>query len=468
MPKRIPVYGPRTRSRGETSPTTLVYSTKEWIPPNPTPTTSGGTLGAGGLSGFSDRVSDIAGSFKKASFLREWKVTQPFSLSRTSYSACYSSATTSYVPYPNGKRGERTWTGDGVSYIFGNAGVASSVSSGTEDVPTANLISLAVIGCLGRVNPAQSQSLVTVAESRKTIDTILSRAKKLADTYVAIRRGDVKRLTAMYPNKRTFSPPKLVVVWDEHGRPILNRKGQPIKKYARKLLKPKDVSRLDDAARLELEFRYGWTPLVHDMVDSLKAIYAQQLRDELTKREFTKVFERKEGSARRTTVVSTPSFGGGTWMTRRDSETQVSVRAYARYTVTNPGGIANRMNDFGIFDYPRYLWEVTPLSFVADWFIPIGDWLGALSPKVGVNVIDSGVVVVTKKKVTRTLTGYTPSASSYGSWPQAPFPIGSSDQVDQFSIERTPGLPVPLFPPPEVKLNFKRLADAAALLRVMR
>jgi hypothetical protein len=309
---------------------------------------------------------------------------------------------------------------------------------------------------------------VTAAEFGKTADLILVRARKLAATYHAIRKGDVGALMKMYPGKRTFSKPKLIVVWDENGVPILNRKGKPIKKYARRPLRPKDINLLTDAARLELEFRYGWTPLVYDIVDSLKAINAQMLRDELTKREFTKVFERKEGTSKRTTNVITNSFAGGTWSAEIQAESQTSVRAYARYTVTNPSGLANRMNDFGIFDVPRYLWEVTPLSFVADWFIPIGDWLGAMSPKVGVNVIDSGIVVVTTRKVTRKLTGYTPSATGPGSWPSAPVPIGSFDIVENFSIDRTPGLPVPLIPPPEVKLNFKRLADAAALLRVMR
>jgi len=468
--KTSPKYGPRMRTRGSQEPSTLAYSVSEQlsVPTGPITKTSG-SLVVGTQGGTHDVVYDIAGPFKRSSNYREWKLTQPFTSTQLTVTPSRGAKTTAYTTYPDGRWGNRMWSGDGVGYVLGPiVSAKEALPQGYDSiVNTSNLTALAVVGCLNRINPASSQSLVTAAEAGKTVDTILSRAKKLADAYLAVRRGDVRALDRMFPGKRTFSMPKRVVVWGDDGTPILNRKGKPIAKYSRKALRPKEVDLLTDAARLELEFRYGWTPLVYDIVDSLKAIYAQQLRDELTKRDFTKVFERKEGSSRTFTPVSVP-LGGGTWTAVIAIETKVSVKAYAKYTVTQPTGLARRLNDFGIFDIPRAVWELAPLSFVADWVIPIGDWLGAVTPKVGVNVIDSGTVVVTDHKVTRTLTGYTPSSTGPGSWPDAPFPLGSADSFQLLTKVRSPGLPIPLIPPHEVKFNLKRLADAAALLRVMR
>lgn len=471
--KTSPKSGPRVRTRGSQTSSSITGSSYEITPSTGVVYTTGpATYECGTQGGTWGVVYDILGPFKRSSNYREWKRTQPFSSSQLVVSPSSGTKTTNYIPYSNGKWGNRTWSGDGVGHVFGSLiGRKESPPDRVAyplSVNVSNLQDLAVVGCLNRVNPARSQSLVTAVEAGKSVNMIRDRAAKLAKAYIAMKKGDLKLLQSMFPGKRTFSMPKQVVVWDEDGRPILNRKGQPIKRYARKPLKARDIDLLSDAARLELEFRYGWSPLVYDIVDSLKAINAQQLRDDLMKRDYTKVYERKTKSNRQSWNVTVPNFGHGNWTATVTCVTDVTCKAYATYTVNEESGLMNRLNDFGMFDIPRYLWEVTPLSFVADWLVPVGDWLGALSPKVGVNVIDSGVVTVVSQEVTRRLSGYTPVATGPGSWPECPFPIGATDSFQYTTKERSQGLPIPLIPPHEVKLNFKRLADALALLRVMR
>lgn len=471
--KTSPKSGPRVRTRGSQAPSSITGSSYEITPSTGDVYTTGPTTYLCGTQGGTWGVfRDILGPFKKTSDYRKWKRTQPFNSSQLVVTPSSGTKTTNYIPYPNGRWGNRTWSGDGIGHVFGSLiGKKESPPDSASfplGVNVSNIADLAVVGCLNRINPAKSQSLVTAAEFGKTVGMIRTRAAKLAKAYIALKKGDVKLLESMFPGKRTFSMPRQVVVWGVDGQPILNRKGNPIKRYARRPLKARDVDLLTDAARLELEFRYGWTPLVHDIVDSLKAIYAQQLRDDLVKRDFTKVYERKTQSNRQTWNVSVPKFGGGNWTATVTCVTDVTCKAYATYTVNEESSLMNRLNDFGMFDIPRYLWEVTPLSFVADWLIPVGDWLGALSPKVGVNVIDSGVVTVVSQEVTRRLSGYTPVATGPGSWPDCPFPMGATDSFQYTTKSRAVGLPIPLVPPHEVNLNFKRLADALALLRVMR
>lgn len=406
--------------------------------------------------------------FVKTGDPSKW-VADPLTITAIYAKASSGSATTTNTPDGNGRGLSRTWAGDGVGYILGPlVPYEKAVSFGNypDPVNVDRLRDFAIIECLNRINPASSQSLVTAAEGRKTVDMILDRARKLADAYRHCRKGDVRALQNMFPGKQTKRYPKRIVVWDENGSPIVRKNGKPERRYGH-MPAPSPKS-METSDRLWLEFRYGWTPLVHDVVDSLKAINAQFLRDELVKKTYTRVLGRKEGNGSTVTQVSRANFGGGNWTGNYTLTHKVSVKAYAKYRVVNEAGVMNRLNDFGAFDVPRYLWEVVPFSFVVDWFVPIGDWLGAITPKVGVEVIDSGVTVVTSKEVRRTLTGYTPVAVGVGQWPSPPFPLGTSDSFETSSKVRTIGLPPPLLPTPEVKLNLKRLVDAVALFKGSR
>lgn len=410
----------------------------------------------------------VTKGFKKSGDFRKW-VAHPYSSGSIEVKASLSTCTTSNVKDANGNGITRTWSGDGLGFIFGPlVAVSDSLNFGSypDAVNVANLQKLATLGLLQRLNPVKSQTLVMAAEADKTVAMILDRAKKLAAFYAAFRKVDVKALIHL-SGKPPRRLPKRVVVWDNEGNPIMRRNGKPSVLYAHKRARVVETSRLTDAARLELEYRYGWTPLVHDIVDSLKAINAELLRNDLVKRDFLRSFEQRGAQ----NSIVTPLHHSGSGGDFRGTQTlthKVVVKAYAKYRFEETGGLASRLQEFGIFDVPRTLWDLVPLSFVADWFIPTGDWLAAVTPKVGLNVIESGVVTTTEKSVRRVLEGYTPSDSNPGSWPNCPILLGTNDSFVATSKERMIGLPDLLFPPIDVNLNFKRLLDAVALFRVMR
>lgn len=460
----------RVRTMGKQDPSHLTWEYHAYGPPPynpPSPVTGDEVVGC--YAGTFKRTADyIQTGFKRTREPSAW-VANPLQIETLNATASSGSATTTNTPDANGRGLQRTWSGDGVGYIFGALvpyAQSTNFGSWADQVDTARLQNLAVIDCLSRINPASLQGLVAAAEGRKTADMILDRARKLAIVWRDCRSGNLRNLENMFPKKRTTGFPKRIIVWDQDGSPIIRKDGRPVRRWGHKPLPP--VKSLDKAERLWLEFRYGWTPLIHDIVDGLKAIGAQELRDDLVPKPFYRVLGRKEGEGVGTVALSRAAFGGGNWTGSAEIKHKVSVKAYAKYQVESPSGVMNRLNDFGAFDVPRTAWELVPFSFVVDWFIPIGDWLGALTPKVGVKVIESGLTTVITKTVTRTLSGYTPTATGPGQWPNPPFPLGSRDSFVAGAKIRSIGLPPPLLPSVEIRLNLKRLVDAAALLRAAR
>lgn len=458
---------PRFREKGSQSLSSLPYSVVGFGPSAPPPFS--GVVTVGSYTGTYQYMYDFPSKpFRKTLDPSKWSF-NPLTLVSISARASSGSSTTSSVPDSQGNGQIRTWSGDGVGYIFGplvTVPKSGSFGSFPDLVNVDSLRDLAVIKCLKDINPASSQSLVTVAEGRKTIDTILGRAKKLADTWRACRKGDISKLKDMYPGKQTNRYPKRIVLWDDSGQPIVRKNGKVERRYSHKALPTSGPK--DSADKLWLEYRYGWSPLVHDIVDSLKAINAQYLRDDMQQRPFNRSVGRESGSATVVTFLSRPSVGGGDWKGTMTMTHKVVVKAYAKYRVNQSSGIINRLNDFGAFDVPLLMWEVVPFSFVVDWFIPIGSWLGAITPKVGVEMIESGVTITTSKDVVRVLDSYKPSSTGAGSWPLPPYPTGTSDGFVTVGKTRAIGLPTPYFPPTDVKLNLKRMVDAVALLQSVR
>jgi hypothetical protein len=321
---------------------------------------------------------------------------------------------------------------------------------------------------MNRVAPAQAQGWVTAAESQKTIDMVADRARKLAKVVQAAKSGDTRTLDTMFPGKRTKRYPKRIVIWDDKGNPVTGKSGNTRAKYSHPPLR-ETPSKMDDASKMWLEYRYGWTPLIHDIVDGMKALYADDLRKELIHRErITARGTAHQAGTVTSNSTSTINWAFGTLSATTVAEHDFTVRAYILYRPVMDT-LLRRLNDFGAFDVPRAIWELVPWSFVIDWFIPIGDWLGALTPKVGVEVLASGYETTYKMKVVRTITNWVSNpASGDLRWDQSPIPIGTADQVEMTEVNRNPHLLTPTFPPVQVKLNLNRMVDAVSLLKGQR
>ena len=76
---------------------------------------------------------------------------------------------------------------------------------------------------------------------------------------------------------------------------------------------------------------------------------------------------------------------------------KVEVRYKCRVAVSN-GGL-NEAKEFGFLNLPALGWELIPFSFVADWVLPIGDYVNNLDAFVGLRVLWVTETVAVKYRV---------------------------------------------------------------------
>jgi hypothetical protein len=112
-----------------------------------------------------------------------------------------------------------------------------------------------------------------------------------------------------------------------------------------------------------LELRYAWRPLVKDIFDLSEAI---RLRDAPRKTVVRSSYTREVPV--RTNVPIPPLF---TSFYKAVEPGRISVRY--KYIFTEPP--LTLATHLGLVDPSEIVWELVPLSFVADWFIPLGNYI---------------------------------------------------------------------------------------------
>jgi hypothetical protein len=133
-----------------------------------------------------------------------------------------------------------------------------------------------------------------------------------------------------------------------------------------------------------LQYRYGAVPLMHDLQNGFRAAYIPQFSDRLTAR----------GSASLPPFTDSwteyPSSSGN--FSNAVVEASYSHEGYYRAYVLYKHWFSTS-DKFGLsfHNLPATLWEILPYSFVVDWFLNVGDFIAACTPKAGVDVLASGV-----------------------------------------------------------------------------
>lgn len=285
------------------------------------------------------------------------------------------------------------------------------------------------ISARNKVNPVLVQSLVSIAEAHKTIDMIANAGRTLANFYRGIRRG--------------FTEDSL--------RRILG--GDFSKAKA-----PKGV---DIATRRWLEYRYGWTPLIYEVQGALKALSVKPRRLPRETVHSTIPVERKKQYVKTYSI----SANHGTMTMTYETEEYLKTRAYVLFEADLQFQSAR---DFGVAEFPLATWELVPYSFVVDWFVNIGNWLEAITPKLGVNILAEGATCAHYRKVVRTCTSWPTPNKTGVKYSNSGF-VGRKDSYVTFDRFRSPGLGQFLtLPPIDVRLNVKRVLDALALMKSAR
>lgn len=280
------------------------------------------------------------------------------------------------------------------------------------------LIDLATIAAKANVMKPEALALVIAAELGKTISMVTKSASGMAKALEALARGR----------------PKKAIVEALGGG--LAGKSSKFRKGSK------------TASSKWLEVQYGWLPLIYDVQGVLRALNG------LPKPRYTaRGFANDSGESTTNSTFQTVglvSFSLNTKLEKR-------VRAYILYEADLRTILTNKL---GALQLPATVWELVTFSFVVDWFVDIGQWLDAMTPRVGVNVLAEGYTFEKTGSRVRLITGAVPT-SPYN---QVNGLTGQSDVFfgrTKTRVTRLNSLPLPRV---NVRVSPKRALDAIALL----
>lgn len=140
-----------------------------------------------------------------------------------------------------------------------------------------------------------------------------------------------------------------------------------------------------------LQYQYAWRPILMDIEEILKELQTQT---------FT---PRKTARGRETrTVDSTKKYVGAKAGINIDFTEVVNTKYDVRATIYYETKVTPSKR-FGLTwtDLPDAAWELTPWSFVVDWFINVGDYIRAITPKPEVNILSACTSIERVTNVTR-------------------------------------------------------------------
>lgn len=267
-----------------------------------------------------------------------------------------------------------TWPGNttaineyrGPAAIFG--AVPDYLQTDQSDITGAQ--SLAIQRLLSELSLTRGSAAVTIAEVGRTAQMIGDTAIKLATAFRHLKKGKIQKFS------------------ETLGITVSTRKQGLLR--SRYLRQKADVrgDKLQFAANTWLEFSYGWKPLINDVYTQ-----CENLANYLTEK--SSAVREAKGSAKSELITRKVTSGGpGTWITTRNASHRSRFRYVVRYTV--PEGSNSIANVFGLTNPMIVAWELIPFSFVADWFLPVGNYLESLTATQGL-VFHSGTLTIKQR-----------------------------------------------------------------------
>lgn len=350
------------------------------------------------------------------------------------------------------------WTPSPEPSITGyrNTGWGSGLVIGHETLvnqgmaQSADLITQAVTEAYSKVNLPDVDALVTLAEMRETLSFLASPFKKatlLTKRYVGYlskyRRAEegFRRRLALYEKR------------------LASRKGVSYPKPEFNAPKFR-VGRFEasDVSSAWLAYRYGIMPLIYEIQDYLKA--------------YNNVAEKPQRSTARGKAElawSTHTENAYNWYyglredVTTDTEFKLTVRAGVLFTPKVTTGTVEGLSakyGLALHRVPIAAWEAVTLSFVADWFVNVGDYLNAMTATCRADILTAWYTL-------RLGVGYKASVR-----------VGAADAHEQVGSDplftrsvthtvRNPASMNDVGLVRRVEMNAKRYADAAALIHQM-
>lgn len=212
-----------------------------------------------------------------------------------------------------------------------------------------------------------------------------------------------------------------------------------------------------------LEYRYALKPAMLDMVSIVKnvsSLYDRTFNRRLVVRAGQ---VRKRNTSRSFTAAPLVNYYAG-WLVSGSVTTTHQISCNAGVICTVQRTLSDTLlSDFGMDGGAALAtaWELTPFSFVADWFVNVGPWLNAIAPPPGITPMGNWVTTVDETSSTYVNgllnnTGYRDgTAPNLGSW--------GGSTVKSVEVTRETGVDLPT---PVALANWASVThavDAAAL-----
>lgn len=202
-----------------------------------------------------------------------------------------------------------------------------------------------------------------------------------------------------------------------------------------------------------LAYYYGWKPVISDINEGLKML-AEDLGTEEEELKFT-----KNGSFSGTYGPYPDSTG----KFNNTFECEFSVKESV--TLKSISSAVGMLNSFGLSNPVSTAWELQPMSFVLDWFLPIGSVLSGLSAGNGFEFVSGHST--RKMKIRQTATR-NPSVVEYYK-PGVPFKVTDNGEMrtEYELFDRVPfySIPLPRIWVKENPFSTERVLSAISLMR---
>lgn len=274
-----------------------------------------------------------------------------------------------------------------------------------------------------RVNLAQ-----VFAERKMTVDLIASTATRLAASIKAVKRGNLRQAA------------------NALGVKVSQRK---VRAFNRQW--PRDQGQA--VSRGILELQYGWRPLLQDIYGSAEYLAAKQSRE-------LRNVVRSRQTLKHTDYRVTPiiSYGNNLYDQYLAEDAQFDYSGVIWFSTT--GLELASVKEAGLTNPAELAWELTPYSFVVDWFIPIGNYISSLDATLGLSFEKGAYTRFLRSNSTARCLAFNRLVA--GGRVDANFK-GAGEKISCVR-EVLPNFPSSVFPSFKNPLSFEHAINAVALL----
>jgi hypothetical protein len=233
-------------------------------------------------------------------------------------------------------------------------GLDASVSA-AHDPPDGPIDSKAIGRLLDNLSETKGSLAVSMAEIDKTAVMVAQTATRLVKAFRGLRSGDLGGFA------------------DSVGITVSRRRKKAYRRRFDSFERRSDARQF--AGATWLEYTYGWKPLVSDVFAQ-----AENLAHFLTQRQGVIREARASAKDLLVSIEKQPAVNSD-WSKEKTVRSRVRISYTVRYKC--PTGSPSFVDTFGLNNPLIVAWELLPFSFVADWFIPIGDFLSGLTATSG-------------------------------------------------------------------------------------